>query len=59
MFIDGFIRGTAEGYKLLRDDPIQISIFYPFVVLVFCQVEGLVIEPAQLDGILQPTKAIQ
>ena len=52
MLIDGFVGGTAEGDELLRNDPIQVAVLYAFVVLVLGQVEGLVAEPAQLDGVL-------
>lgn len=59
MLIDGFVGGTAEGDELLRDDPIQVAVLYAFVVLVLGQVEGLVVEPAQLDGVLQPAEAVE
>ena len=33
--------------------------FYLFVVLVLGEVEGLVIEPAERDAVLQPPQAVE
>ena len=41
------IEGSAEGHKLLGQNPIQVTIFNFFVVLVLLHVEVLVIVPTE------------
>lgn len=43
----------------MGEDPIEIAIFYLFVVLVLAQVKCLEVEPAQLNRVLQAYQAIQ
>ena len=59
VFVNWFVRRTAKCNKFLRNNPIQVSIFYFFIVLIFCQVKGLIVEPTQLHCVLQTTKAVQ
>jgi hypothetical protein len=41
------------------DDPIQIAIFDLLVMLILVNIEGIVVEPAQLDSILEPPETVQ
>ena len=52
VFVSLFIGGRAEGDKFVGEDPVQIPVLYLLVVFVFRQVEGFVVEPAQLDCVL-------
>lgn len=53
------VLGRAEGCELLRYDPIEITVFRLFVVLVFIQTEGGGIVPAEFDGPLKSFEAVQ
>ena len=59
VLIDGLTGGRAEGDELVGNDPVQISIFDLLVMLVFREVERLVVEPAQSHRILESAQAIQ
>ena len=58
VFVDGLVVGRTEGHKLVGDDPVEVSVFDLLVVLVLVEVELLVVEPAQLDGVVESAEAI-
>ena len=52
VFIDFFVRRRTEGNEFAGNNPIQISIFDSFVVLVLLDVKTFKIKPPQLYCIL-------
>lgn len=59
VFIHRLIRRRTKSDKFMRNNPIKISIFNFFVVLVLSQVESLVVKPSQTNSILQTAQAVQ
>jgi hypothetical protein len=59
VFVHRLVGRTAKGDKFLRNDPIQVTILNFLVMLVLSQVKGLIVKPAQLDCVLQSSKAIE
>ena len=45
LLLVSFLNGPHEGYELLWDDPVQITILYSLVKLVLLNIEGLEIVP--------------
>lgn len=50
---------THEGHEFSRDNPIYITIFNSFVVLIFFYVEGTEVVPFVFDSVLQSLKALE
>ncbi len=44
--------GPHESHELAWDDPVEVSVFNPLVLLVLFDVEGLEVVPFEFDGIL-------
>lgn len=59
VFVDGFIRGRAESYEFLRNDPIKVAVLKSFVVFVLCQAKGFIVEPSDFDGVLEASYAVK
>jgi hypothetical protein len=49
---------THKGYKLAWNDPVQVSIFYLFIVFILSRVEILKAVPSELCGNLQALEAM-
>lgn len=59
IFVDSLVIGRAKGDELVGNDPVQITILDSLVVLVLLQIELLIVEPAQLDGVVQTPQAVK
>ena len=59
IFIDTGIIRRAKGDKLVGDYPVEIAILYSFVMLVLVHIKLLIIEPVKLDGIFEPSQAVE
>ena len=47
------VNGYHEGHELAGNDPVEVAVFYLFVVLVLLHIESLEVVPAVLDGFLE------
>ena len=54
-----FFNRSHESHHLAGDDPVDVTILDAFKVLIFLHVEGLERVPVELDGVLQPLKALK
>ena len=45
---------THESYKLAWDDPVKISVFDSFVILILFDVETSEIVPSKFDSVFKP-----
>jgi len=50
---------SHKGHELSRDNPIHVTIFYSFIVLIFFHVEGTEVVPFLLNSVLQSLKALK
>lgn len=54
----GDIKWSGEGHKLSGNNPVQISVFYLLVMLIFLHIEGFVVVPVKSHSELESPKAI-
>lgn len=59
IFIYTWVIRRTKRNKLIWYDPIQITVFNPFIMFIFIQVELLVIKPTNFYRILQSSQTIQ
>lgn len=52
------VYGTHKGDELSRDDPVEVSVFYLFIVFVLSRVEILEAVPAELVGYLKAFQTV-
>mmetsp|Transcript_7170 Transcript_7170/g.13027 ORF Transcript_7170/g.13027 Transcript_7170/m.13027 type:complete len:255 (+) Transcript_7170:1054-1818(+) len=59
--LGALIGGAAEGEELAGHDPVEVPVLHLLVVLIFRDVEGLVLKvyEAHLFGLLRPAQAVQ
>lgn len=49
---------THEGHELFGNDPVKISVFNSFVVLVFLDIESFEIVPIEFNCVFQSLQAL-
>lgn len=52
------IEGSTKSYKFLRQNPVKISIFNFFVVLIFLHIEGVIRVPTERNCELKSHQAV-
>ena len=57
--VKGFSTRTHKGENLTRNNPVQITVFNFFVVLILLHIEFFEVVPAVLDGELQTLQYFQ
>ena len=50
---------SHKSHELSRDNPIHVTIFYSFIVLIFFHVECTEVVPFLLNSVLQSLKALK
>jgi hypothetical protein len=58
LVIVSLLDGAHKSHELAWDNPVKVSIFNPFVLLIFFNVEGLEVVPFEFDGILETLQAL-
>ena len=53
------VKWTHECNKLSWDNPVQVTVLYFLIILVFFVIELLEIVPVELDGVLQALQAVE
>ena len=53
------VNRAHEGRKLARDDPVDVSVVHPLVILILLHVEGLEVIPVVLDRLLKSLQAVK
>lgn len=48
IFVNRLLGRRTESHKFLRYYPVEVSIFQPFIMLVFSQAKSLKVEPSEL-----------
>ena len=50
---------AGKGKKLIRDDPVEVAVFYSLVVFVFFHVKGRDIDDIVLESFFESVEAIE
>lgn len=59
VLIDRFIIRRAEGNEFVGDDPVEIAVFYFFIVLILVEVEFFIIEPLEFEGVVDAAQTVK